>query len=59
LRKAFQVLTQLDLGDNRAVAAADGRQRALPLDLANMALLSRTRAIAAKLAQKAQPLPKQ
>jgi len=51
------VLARLDLRDNRADAAAQSVDRALHLDPANASALTLKRAVAAKLAQKAQPLP--
>jgi tetratricopeptide (TPR) repeat protein/TolB-like protein len=51
------LLARLDLRDNRADAAAQSVDRALQLDPANALALSLKRAVAAKLAQKAQPLP--
>ena len=54
---AFLVLARLDLGDNKAESAADWIERALQLDRDNPAALDLKRNVAAKLAQKAQPLP--
>jgi len=51
------VLARLDLRDNRTDAAAQTVDRALHLDPANASALNLKRAVAAKLAQKAQPLP--
>jgi Flp pilus assembly protein TadD/TolB-like protein len=51
------VLAKLDLRDNRAEAAAENIDRALRLEPSNAAALALKRAVAAKLAQKAQPLP--
>jgi tetratricopeptide (TPR) repeat protein len=51
------VLARLDLRDNRADAAAQSVDRALQLDPANPSVQTLKRAVAAKLAEKAQPLP--
>jgi len=51
------VLARLDLRDNRADAAAQSVDRALKLDPADSRALTLKRAVAAKLAEKAQPLP--
>jgi len=51
------VLAKLDLRDNRADAAAENINRALHLEPTNAAALALKRAVAAKLAQEAQPLP--
>jgi Flp pilus assembly protein TadD/TolB-like protein len=51
------VLARLDLRDNRTDAAAQTVDRALHLDPANASALNLKRAVAAKLAEKAQPLP--
>jgi len=51
------VLARLDLRDNRAEAAAQSVDRALKLEPANPSALALQRAVAAKLAEKAQPLP--
>jgi tetratricopeptide (TPR) repeat protein/TolB-like protein len=51
------LLARLDLRDNRADAAAQSVDRALQLDPANPSALTLKHAVAAKLAQKAQPLP--
>ncbi len=51
------LLARLDLRDNKADAAAQSVDRALQLDPANPSALTLKRAVAAKLAQKAQPLP--
>jgi Flp pilus assembly protein TadD len=51
------LLARLDLRDNRADAAAQSVDRALKLDPANSSALTLKRAVAAKLAEKAQPLP--
>ncbi len=51
------VLAKLDLRDNRTEAAAENIDRALHLEPTNAAALALKRAVAAKLAQEAQPLP--
>ncbi len=51
------LLARLDLRDNKADAAAQSIDRALKLDPADPSALNLKRAVAAKLAQKAQPLP--
>ncbi len=51
------VLARLDLRDNRTEAAAENVERALHLEPSNAAALALKRAVAAKLAQEAQPLP--
>ena len=51
------VLARLDLRDNRAEAAAESINKALRLEPSNTAALALKRAVAAKLAQEAQPLP--
>lgn len=51
------LLARLDLRDNKADAAAQSVDRALKLDPANPSALNLKRAVAAKLAQKAPPLP--
>jgi tetratricopeptide (TPR) repeat protein len=51
------ILARLDLRDNRADAAAESVDRALKLDPANPSAQTLKRAVAAKLAEKAQPLP--
>ena len=51
------VLAKLDLRDNRTEAAAENIDRALRLEPSNAAALALKRAVAAKLAQEAQPLP--
>ena len=51
------VLARLDLRDNRTEAAAENVDRALHLEPSNAAALALKRAVAAKLAQEAQPLP--
>jgi tetratricopeptide (TPR) repeat protein len=51
------VLARLDLRDNRTDSASQSVDRALQLEPANGSALALKRAIAAKLAEKAQPLP--
>jgi len=51
------VLAKLDLRDNRPEAAAENIDRALRLEPSNPSALALKRAVAAKLAQEAQPLP--
>jgi tetratricopeptide (TPR) repeat protein len=51
------VLARLDLRDNRAEAAAENVAQALRLEPSNASALALKRAVAAKLAQEAQPLP--
>jgi Flp pilus assembly protein TadD/TolB-like protein len=51
------VLARLDLRDNRMESAAQSVDRALALEPSNGSALALKRAIAAKLAEKAQPLP--
>jgi len=51
------VLARLDLRDNRTEAAAENIDHALHLEPSNAAALALKRAVAAKLAQEAQPLP--
>jgi Flp pilus assembly protein TadD/TolB-like protein len=51
------VLAKLDLRDNRAEAAAENIDRALRLEPSDASALALKRAVAAKLAQEAQPLP--
>jgi tetratricopeptide (TPR) repeat protein len=51
------VLAKLDLRDNRPEAAAENIDKALHLEPSNAAALALKRAVAAKLAQEAQPLP--
>jgi tetratricopeptide (TPR) repeat protein len=53
------VLGRLDLRENKAEAAADSVNRALQIEPSNGSALALKRAIAAKLAEKAQPLPNQ
>jgi tetratricopeptide (TPR) repeat protein len=53
------VLARLDLRDNRTGTAAEEIDRALRLEPTNLAAQALKRAVAAKLAQEAQPLPKQ
>ncbi len=55
--EAFVILARLDLRDNRTDAAAGNLDRALRLDPNNGQALALKRAVAAKLAEKAQPLP--
>jgi tetratricopeptide (TPR) repeat protein len=55
--KPLLVLGGLDLRENRAEAAADSVNRALQMEPSNGSALALKRAIAAKLAEKAQPLP--
>ncbi len=54
---AFLVLARLDLRDNKTEAAGESVDKALQLEPANAAAQSLKSAIAAKLAEKAQPLP--
>ena len=51
------LLTHPDLRDNRAEAAAENVEQALRLEPSNAAAQALKRAVAAKLAQEAQPLP--
>jgi tetratricopeptide (TPR) repeat protein len=51
------VLARLDLRDNRAEAAAENIAQALRLEPSNTSALALKHAVAAKLAQEAQPLP--
>ena len=51
------VIADLDLRDNRADSAAEAIERALTLAPGNVKALAMKRTIAAKLAEKAQPLP--
>lgn len=53
------VLALVNMSENNADAAAESVARALQLDPANPSALALKRTIAAKLAQKAQPLPNQ
>jgi tetratricopeptide (TPR) repeat protein/TolB-like protein len=53
----FLVLARLDLRDNRAEAAGQEVDQALRLEPGNPAALALKNAVAAKLAQEAQPLP--
>lgn len=55
--EAFLVLARLDLRDNNAQAAQESVNRALALDPASADAQALQRAVAAKLAEKAQPLP--
>jgi len=57
--EAFLVLARLDLRDNNAQAAQESVNRALVLEPANPDAQALRRTIAAKLAEKAQPLPPQ
>jgi tetratricopeptide (TPR) repeat protein/TolB-like protein len=57
LPEPLLVLARLDLRDNRPEAAAESIDRALRLEPSNAAALALKRAVAAKLAQEAQPLP--
>ena len=56
--EALLVLVRLDLRDNRVDEAVLSLDRALELDRSNAAALALKRVIAAKLAEKAQPLQK-
>jgi Tfp pilus assembly protein PilF/TolB-like protein len=56
---AFLVLARLDLRDNKAESADQEIERALQLEPNHAAALALKRTVAAKLAQKAQPLPNQ
>jgi Tfp pilus assembly protein PilF len=53
------ILARVNLSEKKADAAAQNVERALQLDPANPSALALKRTIAAKLAQEAQPLPKQ
>jgi Flp pilus assembly protein TadD len=57
LTEPLLVLARLDLRDNNVEAAAQSVDRALQLEPNNAAALALKRAVAAKLAEKAQPLP--
>ncbi|HXZ31636.1 MAG TPA: tetratricopeptide repeat protein [Terriglobales bacterium] len=57
--EAFLVLAELELRENRTGTAAEEIDRALRLEPANPAAQALKRAVAAKLAQEAQPLPPQ
>jgi len=57
--EAFLLLARLDLRDNNPQAAQESVNRALVLEPANPEAQALRRAIAAKLAEKAQPLPPQ
>jgi tetratricopeptide (TPR) repeat protein len=59
LAEPLLVLARLDLRENRAEAAADSVNRALKMEPSNGSALALKRAIAAKLAEKAQPLTNQ
>ena len=58
ISESLLVLARLDLSDNKTETAAESVNRALRLEPSNGSALSLKRAIAAKLAGKAQPLPK-
>ena len=55
--EAYLILTRIDLRENRMEAAAQNVNRALQLEPANLAAQDLKRTLAAKLAEKAQPLP--
>ena len=55
--EAYLILARLDLRENRMEAAAQNINRALQLEPGNQAGQDLKRTLAAKLAQKAQPLP--
>jgi Tfp pilus assembly protein PilF len=55
----FLILARINMSENKGEAAAENVERALQLDPANPSALALKRTIAAKLAQKAPPLPKQ
>jgi tetratricopeptide (TPR) repeat protein len=55
--EAYLVLARLDLRENRMDAAAQNISRALQLEPGNAAVQDMKRTLAAKLAEKAQPLP--
>jgi Tfp pilus assembly protein PilF/TolB-like protein len=57
LAEPLLVLARLDLRDNKTDTAAESVNRALQLEPSNGSALALKRAIAAKLAEKAQPLP--
>ncbi|HYG99888.1 MAG TPA: tetratricopeptide repeat protein [Terriglobales bacterium] len=57
LPQAFVVLARLDLRDNRLESAARNVDRALSADPSNAAAIELKRTIAAKLAERTQPLP--
>jgi tetratricopeptide (TPR) repeat protein/TolB-like protein len=57
LAEPLLVLARLDLRDNKPEAAAQSVDRALQLEPNNATALALKRAVAAKLAEKAQPLP--
>ena len=57
LPEPLLVLARLDLRDNRPEAAAENIAQALRLEPSNASALALKRAVAAKLAQEAQPLP--
>jgi tetratricopeptide (TPR) repeat protein len=56
---AYLVLARLDLRENRTDAAAETVGRALQLEPRNLAAQDLKRTLAAKLAEKAQPLPQE
>ena len=56
---AYLVLARLDLRDNKADAAVQNVDQALRLEPANASAQALKRAVAAKLAEKAQPLQNQ
>lgn len=56
--EAYLLLAGLDLSENRTEAAAQSVNRAVQLEPGNLAAQNLKRAVAAKLAEKAQPLPK-
>jgi Tfp pilus assembly protein PilF len=53
------LLARVNMGENKTDAATENVDRALQLDPANPSALSLKQTIAARLAQKAQPLPNQ
>lgn len=55
----FLLLARVNMSENKADAAAGNVERALQLDPANPSALALKRTIAARLAEKAQPLPNQ
>jgi len=59
LPEPLLVLAKVNLRDNRTDAAKEDVDRALRLEPSNAAALALKRAVAAKLAQEAQPLPNQ
>ena len=54
---AYLVLARLDLRENRTASASDEIARALQLEPRNLTAQDLKRTLAAKLAEKAQPLP--